>query len=139
MSKLAEPTTPVRRDGHRTEIRAEYVVPGDVILVEAGRRVAADARLIEGFGLAADESALTGESVPVDVKADRVFPETTPVAERFNMACGGKQRLGPVSKRAILCYASCWWRQHRRPYVVIRTGNVAIETWPCVGKGTLRK
>lgn len=89
LSKLAEPTTPVRRDGHRTEIRAEYVVPGDVILLEAGRTVAADARLIEGFGLAADESALTGESVPVDMEADRVFPETTPVAERFNMAFAG--------------------------------------------------
>lgn len=89
LSKLAEPTTPVRRDGHRTEIRAEYVVPGDVILLEAGRRVAADARLIEAIGLAADESALTGESVPVDKEADGVFPETTPVAERFNMAFAG--------------------------------------------------
>jgi transposase len=51
---------------------------------------------------------------------------------------GGKQRLGHISK-AVLCCASCWWRQHRRPYVVMRTGAVVIETWPCVGRGTLRK
>lgn len=49
LSELAEPTTPVRHDGHRTEMRGEYVVPGDVILLEAGRRVAADVRLIEGL------------------------------------------------------------------------------------------
>jgi cobalt-zinc-cadmium efflux system membrane fusion protein len=69
LSKLAEPTTPVRRDGQRIEIRSEYVVPGDVTFLEAGRRVAADARLVEAFGLAADESALTGESVPVEKEA----------------------------------------------------------------------
>ena len=89
LSKLAEPTTPVRRNGNRTEIRAEYVVPGDIVLLEAGRRVAGDARLLEAFGLAADESALTGESLPVEKEADRVLPEATPIAERFNMTFAG--------------------------------------------------
>src|SRR5271165_3997583 len=89
LSKLAEPTTPVRRDGVRTEIRAEDVVPGDMVFVEAGRRVSADARLIEAFGLAADESALTGESVPVEKEAGQILPVATPVAERFNMVFAG--------------------------------------------------
>jgi len=89
LSKLAEPTTPVRRDGQRTEIRAEYVVPGDIVFLEAGRRVSADARLIEAFGLAADESALTGESVSVEKEAGQILPAATPVAERFNMAFAG--------------------------------------------------
>lgn len=89
LSKLAEPTTPVRRDGHRIEIRSECVVPGDIVLLEAGRRVAADARLLEAFGLAVDESALTGESVPVEKQADQVLPEATPIAERFNMLFAG--------------------------------------------------
>ncbi len=89
LSKLAEPTTPVRREGGRTEIRAEYVVPGDIVFLEAGRRVSADARLIEAFGLAADESALTGESVPVEKEAGQILPVATPVAERFNMAFAG--------------------------------------------------
>lgn len=89
LSKLAEPTTPVLRDGHRTEIRAEHVVPGDLILLEAGRRVPADARVTESFGVAANESALTGESLPVEKDADLVEPEATPVAERFNMAFAG--------------------------------------------------
>jgi Ca2+-transporting ATPase len=89
LSKLAEPTTPVRRDGRRTEIRAEYIVPGDIVFLEAGRKVSADARLIEAFGLAADESALTGESVPVEKDAGQVLPVATPVAERCNMAFAG--------------------------------------------------
>jgi Ca2+-transporting ATPase len=89
LSRLAEPTTPVRRDGQRTEVRAEYVVPGDIVFLEAGRKVSADARLIEAFGLAADESALTGESVPVEKDAGQVLPLATPVAERCNMVFAG--------------------------------------------------
>jgi Ca2+-transporting ATPase len=89
LSKLAEPTTPVLREGRRTEIRAEDVVPGDVMLLEAGRRVSADGRLTESFGVAADESALTGESLPVEKNAGVVLPETTPVAERTNLTFAG--------------------------------------------------
>jgi P-type Ca2+ transporter type 2C len=89
LSKLAEPTTPVWRDGRRLEIRAEYVVPGDLILVEAGRRIAADARLVETYGLASDESALTGESAPVEKDANVTLPDATPVAERSNMVFAG--------------------------------------------------
>ncbi|MBZ5556173.1 MAG: cation-transporting P-type ATPase [Acidobacteriia bacterium] len=89
LSKLAEPTTPVRRDGHRIDIRAEDVVPGDLILLEAGRRIPADARLTQSFGVAADESAMTGESLPVDKDADAIWPEATPVAERSNMTFAG--------------------------------------------------
>src|SRR6266516_1968505 len=66
LQQLAEPTTTVRRDGLPTEVAVEEVVPGDVLLLEAGRRVPADARLVEAYGMAIDESALTGESVPVE-------------------------------------------------------------------------
>jgi transposase len=44
-----------------------------------------------------------------------------------------------LASKAVLCCVSCWWRPHRRPYVVMRSGAVAIGTWPCVGRGTLRK
>src|SRR6266516_3595751 len=69
LSKLAEPTTSVKRGGQAVEIPTDDVVPGDVILLHAGRRVPADGRLIEAYGLAIDESALTGESVPVEKDA----------------------------------------------------------------------
>src|SRR6266566_3658935 len=68
---------------------ANEVVPGDVILLGAGRRVPADGRLIEAYGLAIDESALTGESVPVEKEAELVLPESTPLAERHNLTFAG--------------------------------------------------
>ncbi len=85
LSKLSEPTAPVCRDGQFQEIPAEQIVPGDIIRLEAGRRVPADARLVEAFGLSTDEAALTGESVPVDKEADQVLAPGTPLAEQTNI------------------------------------------------------
>jgi magnesium-transporting ATPase (P-type) len=62
----------VRRDGHVSLIPAEEIVPGDIVLLEAGDALSADVRLLEAYNLAADESALTGESVPVDKTTCRV-------------------------------------------------------------------
>ncbi|HEX5366673.1 MAG TPA: HAD-IC family P-type ATPase, partial [Acidimicrobiales bacterium] len=75
----------VRRDGGVTEIPAEAVVPGDVILLDAGDRVPADARLLVAHGLEVDESSLTGESSPV---AKRVGPTPpgSPLADRVGLA-----------------------------------------------------
>ncbi|MDD5593227.1 MAG: cation-transporting P-type ATPase [Candidatus Margulisbacteria bacterium] len=69
LRQLSEPTTAVWRDGKLLEVPAETVVPGDVLALQSGRRISADARLIEAFNLAADESSLTGESVPVEKSA----------------------------------------------------------------------
>lgn len=85
LRKLAEPTATVRRDGHFQEVPVEQVVPGDLILLQAGHRVPADARLVECFGLAVDESALTGEPVPVEKKSDTLQNTALPLAERHNM------------------------------------------------------
>lgn len=89
LRKLAEPSAPVRRDGRSAEVPAEEVVPGDVILLQAGRRVPADAHLLEAYGLAVDESSLTGESVPVEKEANLILPESTPLAERRNLVFAG--------------------------------------------------
>src|SRR5512143_695972 len=70
LRKLAEPTTSVRRDGRFLEIPVEQVVPGDLVLLQDGHRVPADARVVEAFGLSVNESALTGESLPVDKTAE---------------------------------------------------------------------
>jgi Ca2+-transporting ATPase len=89
LRKLAEPTAAVRRGGHNAELPVEGIVPGDLILLEAGRRVPADARLLKAYGLAVDESSLTGESLPVEKEADAVLPAAAPLAEQRNLVFAG--------------------------------------------------
>ncbi len=85
LRKLAEPTTSVRRDGRYQDIPVEQVVPGDLVLLQDGHRVPADARLFEAYGLSVDESALTGESLPVEKNAGLGLNPEMPLAERHNM------------------------------------------------------
>ncbi|GGM45283.1 cation-translocating P-type ATPase [Dactylosporangium sucinum] len=76
----------VRRDGRADEVPAEDLVPGDVVLVEAGDRVPADGRLVRSARLEVDESALTGESVPVGKDAAVVAAVAAPLGDRTDMA-----------------------------------------------------
>ena len=78
----------VIRDGREQTVASEELVPGDLVLLEAGDKVPADVRLIRLVELRIDESALTGESVPV-VKDEVVLADTIPVADRHNMAYSG--------------------------------------------------
>ncbi len=78
----------VRRDGRTVRVPSEDLVPGEVVLLESGDKVPADLRLAKVRELRVDESALTGESVPVE-KADLVLPPETVVADRKNMAFSG--------------------------------------------------
>ena len=89
LQKLAEPSARVVRGGEPQEIPVEQIVPGDVALLQAGRRVPADTRLVESYGLAVDESSLTGESVPVDKAAGSEKAADTLLAERSNMVYSG--------------------------------------------------
>ncbi|MFH1639111.1 MAG: HAD-IC family P-type ATPase [Chloroflexota bacterium] len=82
--EMAAPKASVRRDNIVESLSAKEIVPGDILLFEAGDKVPADARLIEVFNLKVDESALTGESVPVD-KGTGTLETETPVAERQNV------------------------------------------------------
>jgi Ca2+-transporting ATPase len=88
LSKLAQPTIRVRRDGTEREIDATDLVPGDVILLSEGDTVPADARLLDTASLEADEAALTGESVPVSKTTGRL-PADTDLAERSNTVYRG--------------------------------------------------
>ena len=88
LKKLAAPKARVVRDGSEALIPAREVVPGDILVFEAGDIVAADARLIEAFNLKIDESVLTGESVP-STKVVAALPEDAPLADRENMAYSG--------------------------------------------------
>lgn len=85
LQKMSSPKARVLRDGVEERVDASEVVPGDVILLEAGDRVPADARLLECVGLQADESAMTGESVPVVKALSDSLPEDTALGDRVNM------------------------------------------------------
>ena len=78
----------VRRDGRTAIVPADTVVPGDVLVLEGGDVVAADARLIETHALTTNEAALTGESVPVE-KTIEATPASTPLAERHDFVFMG--------------------------------------------------
>jgi P-type Ca2+ transporter type 2C len=85
LSKMLPLRTHVRRDGKKLAIDAEAVVPGDVVLVEAGDRLPADGRLAVVVNLDVDESTLTGESLPVSKQMDAMLANDLPVADRLNM------------------------------------------------------
>ena len=85
---MIDPRATVLRDGRRTAIPAEDIVPGDLVIVEPGDRVPADLRLIRTRNLRIDEAALTGESVPVD-KAIAPAAADAPLGDRLSMAFSG--------------------------------------------------
>jgi magnesium-transporting ATPase (P-type) len=89
LSTLVVSRARVHRDGRILDVDAQEVVPGDLLLLEGGTRVAADVRLIEARDLRVDESLLSGESLEVHKDADVILPESTPLAERRNMAFSG--------------------------------------------------
>ena len=85
LKQLASPSVRVRRNGKPEDIDAKHLVPGDVIFLEAGSKVPADARLVETANLRVEEASLTGESEPVD-KTVRVIPEDNiAIGDRTNM------------------------------------------------------
>ncbi len=85
LSRLTAPTAMVVRDGEMLEIPAADLVPGDLVLVREGDRVAADGRLVWSMALEADESILTGESAPVTKDAFYVGRKDEPIGDRKNM------------------------------------------------------
>jgi P-type Ca2+ transporter type 2C len=87
LKKLSTPKAIVKRDGELKEIPSEEVVPGDLVIIDAGRYIPCDLRLIETANLQIEESALTGESVPVDKNSDLKLEATdTPLGDQKNMA-----------------------------------------------------
>ncbi len=90
LNKINEDTLiKVIRNGEPQLITQKEIVVGDIIMIETGDKIVADGRLLESNDLAVDESALTGESLPVSKNANAVCTEKTPVAERNNMLYSG--------------------------------------------------
>ncbi|MBP2057187.1 Ca2+-transporting ATPase [Lactobacillus colini] len=84
LKSLSAPTAKVIRNGQKSEIEAKNLVPGDILLLEAGDMVTADGRILENASLQVNESSLTGESTNVD-KLDTQFDKEVPLADRMNM------------------------------------------------------
>jgi P-type Ca2+ transporter type 2C len=89
LQKMATPTANVVRNGSGTSITAAEIVPGDILVLEAGAIIPADLRLIESVQLHMDEAALTGESQPVEKTIAPLHDEDLPLADRNNMAYTG--------------------------------------------------
>lgn len=89
LKQMAAPTATALRDGEETEVAARDLVPGDVILLRAGNRIPADARLIEAINLQVEEAVLTGESVPVEKHTAPLQNGDLAVGDRKNMVYSG--------------------------------------------------
>jgi Ca2+-transporting ATPase len=89
LKEMAAPSATVIRDGVQSTIPAAELVPGDLVLLEAGRIVPADLRLVETAALRLNESALTGESVPVDKSVEPIEDPDSAVGDRKNVAYKG--------------------------------------------------
>lgn len=89
LQNMSAPHAKVIRDGKETVIDASDLVPGDIIRLEAGDFVPADARLLASASLKCEEAALTGESVPSEKNADAEVKEKSPLGDRINMVFSG--------------------------------------------------
>ena len=89
LKKMAVPIVRVRRSGKVQQVSARDLVPGDLVLLEAGAFVPADGRVLESVNLRIQEAALTGESEPVDKHPHRLAATNPPLGDRYNMAYMG--------------------------------------------------
>lgn len=89
LKEMSAPIAKVIREGKRIQIPASQVVVGDIIILEAGNYVTADARLISSFNLKAEESSLTGETESIIKNADAIFNEEIPIGDMTNMVFSG--------------------------------------------------
>lgn len=85
LKKLAAPTAHVIRNSILQQIPAKDLVPGDIMVLEAGDKLSADGRLVAAHEIEVEEATLTGESLPVRKAADKVYQENSPLGDRKNM------------------------------------------------------
>lgn len=104
LKHLATQQTVVVRQGKKTIIDTKLLVPGDIIILQDGQRVPADARIIESSGLTVDEAMLTGESQSVQ-KNSETAPHTLPLADRKNMLYCGTYILSGVGRAVVVATA----------------------------------
>ncbi len=101
LKNLASPLVRVLRDGKTSDIAAKELVPGDVMLLEAGVKIAADGRLIECSNLQVRESALTGEALAVTKQAELELPEDASLGDRLNLIFQGTEVVQGRAKAIV--------------------------------------
>lgn len=101
LKKMASPSVRVQRDGRTQEVPSQDLVPGDIVLLEAGDQVPADGRLLESANLQVRESALTGEAHGASKQAQIILAEPTPLADRKNLVFQGTEVLQGRAKVLI--------------------------------------
>jgi len=89
LKSMAAPYTTIVRDGKRERIEAKFLVPGDLIMIEEGDRIPADARLLQSHTLRIDESMLTGESFPVAKEYSSEISSNAAIGDRINSVFSG--------------------------------------------------
>ena len=102
LKKISAPTARVIRNGMVQQIAAKELVPGDILLLEAGDKLSADGRLIETYNFEVEEAALTGESLPVRKIADKEFSEDSVLGDRKNMVYAGTS-VSRGRAKAVVC------------------------------------
>jgi Ca2+-transporting ATPase len=100
LRRMGQATTSVIRSGKTIRIKASELVPGDIMLLENGDVISADARLVDVDNLTVKESALTGESVPIPKKIE-VLPPNTPLTRQFNMVFKGTTVITGFGKAIV--------------------------------------
>lgn len=91
LKRLSAPLVRVQRDGRLVEVEAKQLVPGDIMLLEAGVQLSADGRLVEESNLQVREAALTGEAAAAEKQANLQLPEETGIGDRLNMVFQGTE------------------------------------------------
>ena len=86
LQKLSSPQAKVKRGGEIKVIPSEELVPGDLVIIEAGNYVPADLRLINTYNFKVEESALTGETIPVEKNATRIIKENASLGDMENLS-----------------------------------------------------
>lgn len=105
LQEIAAATSKVIRNGKLTQVKSEDLVAGDIVVLEAGDSVPADCRIIESASLKIEESALTGESVPVDKETDPIDPlgsDDVPLGDRKNMCYMGSNVVYGRGKAVVV-------------------------------------
>lgn len=106
LDQLVKPSACVIREGQPIEISAQAVVPGDILMLRSGTYIAADARIIAAADLSVDESALTGESIPVTKTAQVLTNADIPLGDRINMVYMGTLVMGGEGRAVVVAIAT---------------------------------
>ncbi len=136
LQRMAAPHARVLRNGNEIEVLAEEIVPGDVLLLETGARVAADARVLQATELHADESALTGESEAVS-KSPGLTDADTPLADMRNMvwmstaitAGRGRAVVVGTAMDTVLGRIAGQVRETKREQTPLQQRLASLSTW----------